>query len=161
MTNAFIYGLKVRLIPTRLVGVIFRDDVLMAEHEPSEHAQNWMNRIKPNCEQGLRELADALENNRPIILTHSPVRFLREVQEDGSDMFLGDVGLFRCPDIQLENPKHDLATNRALPAGHPDIIWSIGGIFTIFFTCEIVRLILSRRFSCPQSSSERYNDGRS
>ncbi|KAF9446119.1 acyl-CoA N-acyltransferase [Macrolepiota fuliginosa MF-IS2] len=91
-----------------------------------EHAQNWLNRITPECELGLKELREALENNEPIALTHSPVRCLRELQEDGSDIFLGDIGLIRCPDIPLENSKHDNATNRALPVGHPEIIWTIG-----------------------------------
>ncbi len=93
-----------------------------------EHAQTWFNKIKSQCDLGLRELTEALSNGTPVVLAHSPVRVLREVQEDGTDIFLGDIGLFRCSDMRdFEKPKHDSATNRDLPPGHPDIVWCIGG----------------------------------
>lgn len=157
--NVFIHGSTTPLSPIRPVGVVSPKKSLN-EHELPEHAQDWINKIKPECELALKELADGLENTEPIILTHCPVRFLREVREDGSGMFLGDVGLVRCRDILLENPKHDNTTNLALPIGHPDIIWTIGGIlFPV--ACEFVRFIRRHRFSHSQSSSEGYNDRRS
>lgn len=88
----------------------------------------------PQCNLGLRELSEALRHNTPAVLTHSPVRFLRELQEDGSDIFLGDIGVFRCPHMEvLEVPKHDNATNQNLPPGNHDIVWTIGGIFIFYF----------------------------
>lgn len=100
----------------------------LAECASLEHAQTWINKIKLDCDQGLKELVDALENEKSPTLTHSPVRFLREVQEDGSDVFLGDVGFSRCSDILLEDAKYDNDANLELPAGDGDIVWTIGGI---------------------------------
>lgn len=53
--------------------------------------------------------------------------FLREVQEDGSDIFLGVVRIDRCDHVEtlMENPKHTNEENLALPAGHPEIVWTI------------------------------------
>jgi hypothetical protein len=50
------------------------------------------------------------------------------VQEDGSDIFLGDIGLDRCAEVEelMENPKVDNATNLSLPPGHPDVVWTLG-----------------------------------
>jgi hypothetical protein len=64
----------------------------------------------------------------PIILSNSPIRVLRKVQEDGSDIFLGDIWLGRCPDIEylMQDPTVDNATNVSVPPGHPDIVWTIG-----------------------------------
>lgn len=101
-----------------------------------DHAQIWVNKITPQCDLGLKELAEALGNHTHPVLTHSPVRFLREVQEDGSDIFLGDIGLFRCPHMEaLETPEHDNAINQALPPGHLDIVWTIGGT-SVPISCE-------------------------
>lgn len=76
----------------------------------------------------MRELTEALKTKEPIKLTHFPVRFIREVQEDGSEVFLGDIGIDRCADMEslLGEPKHSNEENLALPAGHPEIIWTIG-----------------------------------
>ncbi|XP_006462275.1 hypothetical protein AGABI2DRAFT_71320 [Agaricus bisporus var. bisporus H97] len=88
----------------------------------SELAQNWINRIKPNCDHGVKELID-----KERILTQCPVRFLREIQEDGSELFVGDIGFLRCSEVTLlEDPKHDNETNMKLPIGDPDIVWTIG-----------------------------------
>lgn len=94
-----------------------------------EHARQFIDLIKSNCDQGIQELLEAeTEENAPLILSHFPVRYLREVQEDGSDIFLGDIGIDRCADVEglIENPKVDNAANLSLPSGHPDIVWTIG-----------------------------------
>ena len=67
------------------------------------------------------------------------MRFIREVQEDGSDVFIGDMGFMRCPNGELMGPDGLLdkvnwenkakmeEENNALAVGDPKIIWSIGG----------------------------------
>ncbi|KXN84571.1 hypothetical protein AN958_12319 [Leucoagaricus sp. SymC.cos] len=98
----------------------------------TEHAKNWITKIKNNCDSGLKELTESLRakndgGDGSITLTHSPVRFLREIQEDGTEIFLGDIGITRCPDTTLlGSPKHDTATNSALPVLHPDVVWTLG-----------------------------------
>jgi len=93
-----------------------------------EHAEQFISRVKPNCDHGTKELMGAVGTAEPIKLTHFPVRFIREVQEDGSDVLLGDIGIDRCADVEdlLEKSRHSNEVNLALPAGHPEIVWTIG-----------------------------------
>jgi RimJ/RimL family protein N-acetyltransferase len=81
-----------------------------------------------------------MTNNSPF-LSQSPVRYLREIQADGSELFVGDIGFIRCPDIPFENPKHDNETNLKLPTGDPNIVWTIGGLYnesshTLYLTSQ-------------------------
>ncbi|KAF5352386.1 hypothetical protein D9756_005806 [Leucocoprinus leucothites] len=96
----------------------------------TEHARNWITRIKNECDLGLKDLNDALKDattTKPLVLSHLPVRFLRELQEDGTDVYLGDIGLTRCPQVEvLDNPELDSEANSSLPAGHPSIVWTFG-----------------------------------
>jgi hypothetical protein len=71
-----------------------------------------------------------------MVVGASPVRYIREVREDGSDIFIGDVGMMRCMHGELMGPGGVLdwsnkakfeEENNAIPAGEPHIIWSIGG----------------------------------
>ncbi len=127
--SAFIHGSITPLILSHLVGCIqlTHSGILKLECY-IDHAHAWIHKIKPECDLGLRQLVNPSGAIESPILTHSPVRFLRELQRDGSDIFLGDVGLFRCSRILLENPKHDDATNLTLSGGHNDIVWTIGGM---------------------------------
>ncbi|KAF9555384.1 hypothetical protein CPC08DRAFT_642930 [Agrocybe pediades] len=104
-----------------------------------EHSTFWVNKCKSECEPILKQLHDAKDNPDPIIVRDAPIRYIREVKEDGTDIFIGDVGFIRCPMGELMSPKGlPLGTfdwenkqkmedeNNALPAGDPRIIWSIG-----------------------------------
>ncbi|CAG8587370.1 974_t:CDS:2, partial [Acaulospora colombiana] len=55
----------------------------------------------------------------------SPVRSIREVQENGTDLLIGDIDLKReLPDVAWAE-KED-ADNLLKPAGDPTIVWTIG-----------------------------------
>ncbi|KXN88940.1 hypothetical protein AN958_06811 [Leucoagaricus sp. SymC.cos] len=96
-----------------------------------EHARQFIDAVKPNCDQSLEHFLRATQlgvEGPAIYMTHSPVRFLREIQEDGSDIFIGDIELDRCSQVEvfLENPKVRNAENLRLPAGCSDTVWTIG-----------------------------------
>lgn len=72
----------------------------------------------------------------------SPFVCIREVAERDPetgaplrDVMIGDIGLARYPFYEMKpgSPERVLAVkqNNALPAGHKDIVWTIGGMMTI------------------------------
>ncbi|KAJ3575239.1 hypothetical protein NP233_g1228 [Leucocoprinus birnbaumii] len=93
-----------------------------------DHASQFIDIVKPNCDRGIQELSDAGEEHKPLVLSQCPVRFLREIQEDGSDVFLGDISIDRCAEVEdlMENTRVTNTANLSLPPGHPEIIWTIG-----------------------------------
>jgi hypothetical protein len=130
-TSVFTSGV-IHLFPIPLVSYTSQEKELSATYSCKEHARNWITKIKAQCDLGLKELIDALEDptsaQESVALTHVPVCFLREIQEDGSELLLGHMGIFRCPHITLlDNPKYDSEINSSLPTGHTDIVWTIGG----------------------------------
>lgn len=62
---------------------------------------------------------------------------IREVKEDGTDIFLGSIAITRCTfpelidtdSVDWEHKEEKAAANEKLEVGDPNIIWSIGGIF--------------------------------
>ncbi|KAL5523872.1 hypothetical protein ACEPAG_8045 [Sanghuangporus baumii] len=59
-----------------------------------------------------------------------PVSILREVQKDGSDIFIGYIGVFRCERFEFLRDKEQedefASRNEEFPVGSPKIIWEIG-----------------------------------
>ncbi|KAF9024102.1 hypothetical protein BDZ89DRAFT_139458 [Hymenopellis radicata] len=93
-----------------------------------EHADWWLNQKITETNEGLEEL----EKGAPI-LKASPVQTLREIQDDGSDIFLGTIDFFRCPWMAVDpraaegsDPEALLKENNARPVGDPDILWTAG-----------------------------------
>ena len=68
-----------------------------------------------------------------------PVRALREIQEDGSDIFIGDIGISRCGygelmdlnGVDWENASERKKFNDSLELGDPHILWSIVGTYQV------------------------------
>lgn len=59
-----------------------------------------------------------------------PVSCIREIQEDGSQVYIGDIKVARNRFLHLgdgELQKKTMAANEALPVGDENILWSIGG----------------------------------
>ena len=105
-------------------------------------AQNWLNHVKPPADAVLKQLEEAKDQLDPLIVVgHCPVSIIRKVNEDGSDLMIGAVDIFRdgggevvvsatnpeeyveCVKSKAENVQ--LNMNRA--PGDPEIIWSFGG----------------------------------
>ncbi|KAI0073715.1 hypothetical protein K474DRAFT_1710478 [Panus rudis PR-1116 ss-1] len=98
------------------------------------HADEWVAKIKAASDTVLEELEVADRHDplgeKPLkIVGDVPVRVLREVQEDGSDIFIGDIGTFRSSFLgvpeSMEREKM-IDRNQQRPIGDPEIVWSIG-----------------------------------
>lgn len=86
-----------------------------------ENANDWISRCKASSDAIFSEI---MEGN--IFVGGCPVRSIREVQEDGTEVFIGDIGIDRedpdGPWVDAEN-----AENMNKRVGDPTIMWSIGG----------------------------------
>ncbi|CDO75485.1 hypothetical protein BN946_scf184935.g21 [Trametes cinnabarina] len=97
-----------------------------------EHAEQWLSKIKKDADAAREVLDQANEqygDAPPITVSCWPIRSLREVQEDGSEVFLGDITFVRerWPDLEDKQAKESLAqANAAKEDGDPSIIWCIG-----------------------------------
>ena len=68
-----------------------------------------------------------------------PVRAIREVQEDGTDLYIGDIGISRCGygelislnGVDWENASERKRINDSLELGDPRILWAIGGTYQV------------------------------
>jgi hypothetical protein len=88
---------------------------------------------------GLAELEAAREQTELITPRTSPIRAIREVKENGEDEYIGDIGINRVHQAGLllppnqkpteEEEKAALKANNALPVGHPDTLFAVGGWF--------------------------------
>ena len=85
----------------------------------------------------LAELEAARGVKDLITVGECPVRAIREIEEDGQDVYLGDIGISRCLEERLlvlpdreaseEKMKEYIDLNSRREVGDPDIIWTIGG----------------------------------
>ncbi|KAH0578991.1 hypothetical protein J132_00876 [Termitomyces sp. J132] len=101
-----------------------------------EHAEGMYEKFKVVWECCQSELEAARESQELVLVGNSPVRAIREVREDDSDIFLGDISITRAKDGKLLAPPDDaddeektgkyMETNMSLPVGNPNIIWSVG-----------------------------------
>ncbi|KAI0686015.1 hypothetical protein BC835DRAFT_477629 [Cytidiella melzeri] len=96
-----------------------------------DHAVSWLSEVKEQSDELLKELQQAEEEGVQglKVVDGCPVRTLREVREDGTELFLGDIGCARCayPDVvDAEEMARLAAGNNQLPAGDKDIVWCIG-----------------------------------
>ena len=98
-----------------------------------KHAEYWLDKIKAATDASFEKLRRANEEQPegpPILVDESPVRTIREVREDGSELFLGDIALLRemWPDEEDRELKKTLTeANAARELGDPEIVWCIGG----------------------------------
>jgi len=97
-----------------------------------DDADSWMRMIKGTSDGVLKELREAAEADPggPLITVGGcPVRAIREVKEDGSQVFIGDVGGHRCLFAGVEDPVEKARVdqeNSQRDVGDPEIIWCIG-----------------------------------
>jgi len=96
---------------------------------PYEHrfAVEWLERVKSKTDLAWTAIRHSSGNE---MFGASPVRILREVNDDGSQTFLGDCGIERWgyPDVEnLEERERLVTGNLNRPDGDVGIIWTIGG----------------------------------
>jgi hypothetical protein len=94
-----------------------------------EHCDSWLR-------DRVREYEDAMIHISNVggdvgFLDSFPFRHIREVGSDGTETFLGDIGLIReYAFCEIEDPKARVArvnANMNLPPGDSDIVWTFGG----------------------------------
>ncbi|EKM53522.1 uncharacterized protein PHACADRAFT_259941 [Phanerochaete carnosa HHB-10118-sp] len=97
------------------------------------NAISWNEIITTQAAEAMREFQEAQAAERSTgtktFVGTCPVRYIREVQEDGSDVALGDIDAHRCqfPAVRDPDEKARLAEeNNARELGDPDIVWCIG-----------------------------------
>ena len=106
-----------------------------------QHAIDWVTRVKKWSDDLLEELRSFSEDHPdspPKIVGGCPVRVLREVQEDGTDLFLGDLGVDRSgfPYHPNETERERLEEeNDARQVGDKNIVWCIGGMLSTTMAC--------------------------
>jgi len=95
-----------------------------------EHAQDWVTMIKRTADKVLADLRDASNEQSLLIVGGCPVRTLREVRPDGTDIYLGDIEIHRASWLEVldaERRSELREENEARVVGDPDIVWEIGG----------------------------------
>lgn len=88
----------------------------------------------------LQELRAAQGSKELKIVNGSPVGAIREIQEDGSDKYLGHLRISRCKHGELmngdkvdwEGAQNNMDANDKLEVGDPAILWSFAGGYAIY-----------------------------
>jgi len=99
-----------------------------------EHGDLWVETKKNVCDAAIRELEEEDKTNPdgPLKIVEScPVRSIREVKPDGTDVYLGDIYVDRCVNEEMNEDNEDRGVNLvdlnlAKEAGDPSIVWTIG-----------------------------------
>jgi len=97
-----------------------------------EYAEEWLVRIGKESEDILAELReeDRLNPDGPLKLVGGcPVRHIREVLPDGTDIYIGDIGIDRAQMEEVLDPderKKAVEANNEKAVGDPSIVWKFG-----------------------------------
>ncbi|KAJ7281973.1 acyl-CoA N-acyltransferase [Mycena rebaudengoi] len=86
-------------------------------------AEKWLAKLKAETDTIIQELASGESAVRGC-----PVRHLRELRADGTDVFIGDVGVARStwPEVlDVEEKRRRVEENSARAPGDPEISWNI------------------------------------
>jgi len=94
-------------------------------------AVEWLEMVKKGTDQAWAEVLKAKESGNlldaeVVVFNGSPVRIIREVNPDGSQTFLGDIGIGRSKhlDVTDEDERKRLAAENVLrPVGDENIVW--------------------------------------
>ena len=124
------------------------------------HAEEWLRTIKERSDKVLEDLRAG-----KTVVDGCPVQHIREVQSDGTDLFLGDLLVRRNDWIEVEDKElREKMTkeNSERPVGDPSIVWTLGGMLQSAVerlqSCTDVPQTISApaitaKGSCPQQSA--------
>lgn len=90
------------------------------------HAMDWLRRVKSNSDRVLESLREG-----KTVVDGCPVQHIREVQPDGTELYLGDLTVSRdgWPEIEDKDLRARMAKeNLEKPVGDPSIVWTMGGV---------------------------------
>jgi len=99
----------------------------------TDHGNEFIGLKRNIAEEMLKELEDAKDDPTLKIVKECPVSYLREVKEDGSEVFIGSLGINTCiygefmgtDGIDWENKKKLEDENNSLKAGDARIVWCL------------------------------------
>ncbi|KAJ6580927.1 acyl-CoA N-acyltransferase [Mycena capillaripes] len=89
-------------------------------------AEGWLTKLTAQTDPMVDELRGATE---PHTVSGCAVRHIREERSDGTDIFLGDVALYRASwseVLDVEERARLVAENNARVTGDPEIVWHVG-----------------------------------
>ncbi|KAG6332772.1 hypothetical protein ID866_6317 [Astraeus odoratus] len=96
-----------------------------------EHAAVWLEMIMEKSKIVLELYKE--QRSKPDgslkLVDGCPVRHIREVLPDGTDIYLGDIGILRAPLEEIADPeerKKQVEINENKQVGDPSIIWTFG-----------------------------------
>lgn len=98
----------------------------------NEHAGEWLPIIVKQSEGIVAELREEDRVNpdgRLKLVGGCPVRHIREVLPDGTDIYLGDIGIGRAPmeeEVDPDERKRAVEANEGKAVGDPTIVWTFG-----------------------------------
>ncbi|KAG6831556.1 hypothetical protein H0H92_009475 [Tricholoma furcatifolium] len=105
----------------------------------AEHAESMYQKFKVVSERANETLEVAVrgcDSRTRVLFEDCPVRTIRQVNDDGTDIFLGDIGFSRAKDGKMLAPLDEVndeekvaqyrTRNVSLSLGDPNIAWSIG-----------------------------------
>lgn len=96
-----------------------------------KNAETWLDRVKAKSDSVILELTEGTFNEKTLhTVSGCPVRHLREVMKDGTDVFIGDVGIERSnwADVIDDVERQCLVEeNEVRKQGDPEIAWQMGG----------------------------------
>ncbi|KIY73522.1 hypothetical protein CYLTODRAFT_317285, partial [Cylindrobasidium torrendii FP15055 ss-10] len=99
-----------------------------------EHADWFLNMIVADSSKAIEHLQQSDASDTRLI-EQLPVRYLRELREDGTTVLIGDISIHRLPkDVtalglpgaQVQDVETLYAENNAKELGDPTILWTIG-----------------------------------
>ena len=105
----------------------------------AEAANKFLSRIVPAATKFFEEMENFRDDATLKVVGELPVRAIREVQEDGTDLYIGDIGISRCGygeliglnGVDWENASERKRINDSLELGDPRILWAIGGTYQV------------------------------
>ena len=98
-------------------------------------AEEWLTFSKAQTDELLQNLRQA--GSEATFVDSCPVRTLREVRSDGSQVMIGSIGIGRSSFSFLESDEKRMQTaedNMEKALGDPEITWEIGGQFSFLAT---------------------------
>jgi len=94
----------------------------------------WLGKVIPEANAILQQLEEAKDNPTPIIVGSCPLRSLRQIKEDGADVYIGSLGIMRCMHGELMSPgavnwadkEKNEERNNSIAVGESSVLWSMG-----------------------------------
>lgn len=103
------------------------------------HAEEWVGKIKNKSDKILEDLHEG-----KTVVDGCPVHHIREVQPDGTELFLGDVSVTRGGWLSVNDYTNEellavmVKENLEKPVGDPGIVWTIGGVSQRAVGCAVL-----------------------